>query len=61
MKSFEKVYDVRIVIENPKVGNLIYTGKFRVIDGVDYALRVLQKDVKFKYERDTEKHIVHIK
>ena len=61
MKSFEKVYDIKIVIENSRVGNLIYTGKFRVIDGVDYALRVLQKDVKFKYERDTEKHIVYIK
>lgn len=61
MKSFEKIYDIKIVIENSRVGNLIYTGKFRVIDGVDYALRVLQKDVKFKYERDTEKHIVYIK
>ncbi|SBW03287.1 FecR domain-containing protein [uncultured Dysgonomonas sp.] len=61
MKSFEKIYDIKIVIENPKVGNLIYTGKFRVIDGVGYALRVLQKDVKFKYERDTEKHIIYIK
>ncbi|MDR1505041.1 MAG: FecR family protein [Prevotella sp.] len=61
MKSFEKVYDIKIIIENPQVSNLIYTGKFRVIDGVDYALRVLQKDVKFKFERDTEKHIVYIK
>lgn len=61
MKSFEKVYDIRIVIQNPKIANLIYTGKFRVIDGVDYALRVLQRDVKFKFERDTEKHIVYIR
>ncbi|MFV0419981.1 MAG: FecR family protein [Dysgonomonas sp.] len=61
MKSFEKVYDIRIVIRNPKIANLIYTGKFRVIDGVDYALRVLQRDVKFRYERDTEKHIVYIR
>lgn len=61
MKSFEKVYDIRIVIRNPKIASLIYTGKFRVVDGVDYALRVLQRDVKFKYERDTEKHIVYIR
>lgn len=61
MHSFEKVYDIKIVIENPKIGDLIYTGKFRIIDGIDYALRVLQKDVRFKYERDTEKHIVYIK
>ncbi|MBK5720503.1 FecR domain-containing protein [Dysgonomonas sp. Marseille-P4677] len=61
MKSFEKVYDVKVVIENPKISNLIYTGKFRIIDGVDYALRVLQKDVKFVYNRDTERHIIYIK
>lgn len=61
MYSFEKVYDVKIVIQNPKIGDLIYTGKFRIIDGIDYALRVLQKDVRFKYERDTEKHIIYIK
>lgn len=61
MNSFEKVYDIRVVIQNSKIANLIYTGKFRVIDGVDYALRVLQRDVKFKYERDTEKHIIYIK
>lgn len=61
MSSFEKVYDIRVVIQNPKIANLVYTGKFRVIDGVDYALRVLQRDVKFRYERDTEKHIIYIK
>lgn len=61
MKSFEKIYDINIVIRNPKIATLIYTGKFRVVDGVDYALRVLQRDIKFKYERDIEKHIIYIK
>lgn len=60
MKSFEKIYDVKIVIQNTKVNKFTFTGKFRVTDGVDYALRVLQRDVKFSYERDNEKHIIYI-
>lgn len=60
MKSFEKTYDVKIVIQNTKVNKFTFTGKFRVTDGVDYALRVLQRDVKFSYERDNEKHIIYI-
>lgn len=61
MKSFEKTYDITIVIENTKVKNISFTGKFRIIDGVEYALRVLQRDVNFKFERDIDKHIIYIK
>ncbi len=61
MKSFEKLYDIQIVMQNSKISNLKYTGKFRIVDGVDYALRVLQKDVEFSYSRDTEHHIIYIK
>jgi len=61
MQSFEKMYDIKIIIENKKIQGPTYTGKFRMVDGVDYALRVLQRDVKFKYERDNENHIIYIK
>lgn len=61
MNTFEKTYDIEIEIEKTEISNLLYTGKFRIIDGVDYALRVLQKDVGFRYERDTENHIIYIK
>lgn len=37
------------------------SGKFRHSDGVQYALRVLQKDVDFKFTRDEENHIIYIK
>ncbi len=37
-----------------------YTGKFRQSDGVDYALRVLQKSIHFNYYRDDEKNIIYI-
>jgi len=61
MKSFEKTYDITIIIEDTKIKNLSFTGKFRIIDGVEYALRVLQRDVNFKFERDIDKHIIYIK
>ena len=38
-----------------------YTGKFRQSDGVDYALRVLQKSIHFRYSRDEETGIIYIK
>lgn len=61
MSKFEKCYGVTIKIENPRVVNYRCTGKFRQSDGVLYALRVLQKDVRFSFERDENNHIIYIK
>lgn len=60
MELFEKFYDVRIIINNQAVKNLGYRGKLRISDGVDHALRVLQNDFPFIYERDEEKNIIYI-
>lgn len=52
-------YDTAITIENQRVLGYRCTGKFRQIDGLDHALRVLQKDVRFTYERNyTDNHII---
>lgn len=61
MKEFEKSYGIEIVIRNDEIQKYYYTGKFRITDGVDYALRVLQKDIHFTYQRDLENHIIYIK
>lgn len=61
MNEFEKYYGININITNLDVQKYLYTGKFRQTDGVDYALRVLQKDIGFTYERDDDKHIIYIK
>ncbi|WP_229058588.1 MULTISPECIES: FecR family protein [Parabacteroides] len=61
MKEFEKYYGINIHITNKQVQQYLYTGKFRQTDGVDYALRVLQKDIRFSYQRDDDKHIIYIK
>lgn len=61
MGEFEKSYGVQIRIENKNVNDYKYTGKFHQSDGVDYALRVLQKDMKFVFYKDAEENIFYIK
>jgi ferric-dicitrate binding protein FerR (iron transport regulator) len=60
VRDFEKYYGVKIQVNNPNVLKYSYTGKFRQTDGVDYVLRVLQKDIRFKYSRDDENQIIYI-
>lgn len=60
MKDFEKYYGLKIIINNQEVLKYDYTGKFRQADGVDYALRVLKKDIYFNYEKDNDQQIVYI-
>lgn len=59
--TLEKYFDVDIQILTDKLPQHTYTGKFRQSDGVDYALRVLQRSIQFKYERDEETGNIHIK
>jgi len=58
--ELEKYFDIQIVINTKKLPQHRYTGKFRQADGVDYALRVLQKSIHFSYNRDDEKQIIYI-
>lgn len=61
MKEFEKYYGINIYVNNNNnVLKYFYTGKFRQTDGIDYALRVLQKDIRFEYRRDDENHMIFI-
>ncbi|MDR2918764.1 MAG: FecR family protein [Tannerella sp.] len=60
-EDFEKYYGITVEVENPKIREYTYTGKFRHTDGIDYALRVLQKYIRFTYSRDDEKQIIYIK
>ena len=61
LQSLEKYFDVRIQISHSSLPQRTYTGKFRQSDGVEYALRVLQKSIHFSYERDEITGIVYIK
>lgn len=61
MKDFEKYYEVKIEVSNQDVSKFYYTGKFRQTDGIDYALRVLQRDIQFTYTRDDNNQTIYIK
>ncbi len=60
MKRFEKCYDVEIRIENPRIARKIFGGKFRISDGIENALRILQKEGEYAFERLDENPVVYI-
>ncbi|WP_298650945.1 FecR family protein [uncultured Proteiniphilum sp.] len=56
----EQYFDIKFIIEENSVEkHKKYTGKFRIQDGVEHILNVLQIQNKFSYE--TSKNIIHIK
>ncbi len=60
---FEKLklyYGVNIVVNNTKILNNRYTGKFRTGDGIEHVLRVLRLKNRFTYTRDDENNIITI-
>lgn len=61
LENLERYYDLRIVLEKQSIAKIVLTGKFRISDGLDYALRVLQQDVAFTYYRNEENDIICIK
>ncbi|RHR56962.1 FecR domain-containing protein [Parabacteroides sp. AF17-28] len=61
MARFEKCYGIRIIIENQQVGDYVCSGKFRISDGIDNALRILQRDAKYTFERNKDESVVYIK
>ena len=60
MQTLEKYFDTQIPNQYESIPHYTYTGKL-VADGVDYALRVLQKSIHFNYQRDEETGIIYIK
>ena len=61
MRKFEKAYNVRIDIrrrEMPVIG--FKSGKIRISDGVDHALRVLQHNSDFRFEHDVRSNVITI-
>lgn len=60
LSSFEKYFDVEICIKTSELPTCSYTGKFRQADGIDYALRVLQRNICFSYVRDEDSGTIKI-
>lgn len=60
MHRFEKCYGVRIEIKNSGLLEYAFTGKFRISDGIDNALRVLQKDAPYSFKKNEDENIIYI-
>lgn len=61
MQDLERYYDLNIQLDKQGIAKVALTGKFRISDGLDYALRVLQNDVAFSYRRDKDNDVIYIK
>ncbi|MEG1186401.1 MAG: FecR family protein [Bacteroidales bacterium] len=61
INQFERSYGISLEIKNKDLLEYRYTGKFRHADGILYALRVLQHDVNFEFERDEDKQTIYIR
>lgn len=57
IKELEKYYDVKMIISGKEIRNPQLTVKFRLSDGIEHALRVLQRESNFSYSRDEGKNI----
>ncbi len=57
---FERIFNVQIVMKDSLLGKLRYNGKFRTLDGVEHALKVLQNDCPFVYRRNTDDNVIYI-
>ena len=60
IRKLELYFDVTIEVHNRSLLNRRYTGKFRIGDGIEHVLRVLQLNNHFDYERDDSKNLITI-
>ncbi len=58
IEKLELYYDVDIIVEDPEIFNVKYTGKFRQRDGIDEILRILQIIQPFKIEKDRDNNSI---
>lgn len=58
IEKLQLYYDVKIIVKDPEIFNVRYTGKFRQRDGIDEILRIIRKIRKFNVEKDTDNNII---
>lgn len=61
LHSFSKNFNVEIKIQAKKLPQDTYSGKFRQSEGLDYALQILQKSIRFNYQKDDKTGTLYIK
>lgn len=60
LEKLKLYYGVDIIINNTKILNNHYSGKFRTRDGLEHVLKVLKLNNKFTYKKDDEKNVITI-
>ncbi len=58
IQKLEFYYDVKVIVKDSSILDLVYTGKIRQQDGVDEILRIFQKIHKFKITTDRDNNII---
>lgn len=61
VKRLEKCYGIKFIIKNPSLSKHFFSGKFRISDGVESLLRLLQQDFNYQYVRSESGDIIYIK
>ena len=61
MEKLELYYDITIDVRRSALLQHRYTGTFRIKDGIDHVLKVLQLKHRFSYTKDDDKNLIVIK
>lgn len=61
MEKLELYYDVNIDVQSKALLKDRYSGKFRMKDGIEHVLKVLQLKYKFSYTKNDETNLIVIK
>ena len=61
MEKFSIYYDIHSEVADPGLLSYRCTGKFRHNDGIEYALKVIQKDLNFTFTRNDESNTITLK
>ncbi len=61
IEELERYYDTHVVLETERYNKARITGKFRIKDGINSVMQVLQRELGFRFDYDREMNIVTIK
>ena len=61
MHDFEKYYGIKIIVQEEHLKKVVLSGKFRIAEGLNYALDVLKSEVHFSYHRSSDNNTLFIK
>lgn len=60
IEKMQLYYDIRIEVRRPSLLAYRYSGKFRIKDGIEHVLKVLQLKHKFTYTKEEEQNLIII-